>query len=143
MKQDGTEMSAMNTRVLIEGQAQGPLLKLSEDISLWGGVDPLSGMIIDTRHPQHGRRIAGKILAMHRSIGSSSGSSILLELMKHGRGPLGIILIEADFIITLGVLVAREMGFGDIPVVQIEESDFPLLPDNAGIGLDGTLTELL
>lgn len=135
-------MSVMSTRVLIEGQAQGPVLKLSKDISLWGGVDPLSGMIIDTRHPQHGRRITGKILAMHRSIGSSSGSSILLELMKHQRGPLGIILIEADFIITLGVLVAREMGFGEIPVVQIEEGVYPLLPDTASIGLDGTLNEL-
>jgi len=55
---------------------------------------------------------------------------------------LGIILIEADFIITLGVLVAREMGFGEIPVVQIEEGVYPLLPDTASIGLDGTLNEL-
>lgn len=135
-------MSTIKARILIEGQAQGPLLKLSEDISLWGGVDPLTGMIIDTRHPQHGRRIAGKILAMHRSIGSSSGSSILLELLKRGCGPLGIVLVEADFIVTLGVLVAREMGLGDIPVLQIDSADFHHLPETASIAPDGMLTGL-
>lgn len=135
-------MSTIKARILIEGQTQGPLLKLSEDISLWGGVDPLTGMIIDTRHPQHGRRIAGKILAMHRSIGSSSGSSILLELLKRGCGPLGIVLVEADFIVTLGVLVAREMGLGDIPVLQIDSADFHHLPETASIAPDGMLTGL-
>jgi predicted aconitase with swiveling domain len=125
-------MPPLQSTVLIEGQARGPLIKLSEDISLWGGVDPLSGIVIDRRHPQYGESIAGKILAMNRSIGSSSGSSILLELLQRNLGPLGVILIEVDFIVTLGVVVAREMKFGDIPVVRIDPDDFCLLIEVAG-----------
>ena len=134
-------MSALQAKVLIEGQARGPLLKLSTDISLWGGVDPRTGTIIDNRHPQYGQSIAGKILAMKRSIGSSSGSSILLELLQRDIGPLAIILIETDFIVTLGVVVAREMRFGDIPVVQIDPADFPRLPGIACISRSGVIEE--
>ena len=137
--QGGFDMTAVQSKVLIDGQAEGRLLKLTVDISLWGGVDPRSGVIIDSRHPQHGQCMAGKILAMNRSIGSSSGSSIILELLQRNHGPLGIILIEADFIVTLGVLVAREMGFANIPVVQIVPEDFPLLPDTARIGPEGEI----
>ena len=134
-------MQAVQGKVLIEGQARGPLLELSTDISLWGGVDPLTGFIIDQRHPQYGQSIAGKILAMKRSIGSSSGSSILLELLQRERGPLGIILLEVDFIVTLGVVVAREMRFGDIPVVQVRPADFPRLPGNARITRSGRIED--
>lgn len=137
--QGGSDVSAMQSKVLINGQAEGRLLKLTADISLWGGVDPRSGVIIDSRHPQHGRCMAGKILAMNRSIGSSSGSSIILELLKRKRGPLGIIMIEADFIVTLGVVVAREMGFAKIPVVQMSPEDFSLLPDTVRIGPKGEI----
>jgi len=116
-------------------------MKLTEDISLWGGVDPLSGMVIDRRHPQFGESVTGKILAMNRSIGSSSGSSILLELLQRNIGPLGIILIEVDFIVTLGVVVAREMKFGDIPVVRINPDDFRLLPDFGVIRPNGEIID--
>ena len=129
----------MQSKVLIDGQVEGRLLKLTADISLWGGVDPRSGVIIDSRHPQHGQCMAGKILAMNRSIGSSSGSSIILELLRCNRGPLGIIMIEADFIVTLGVVVAREMGFAKIPVVQMVSKDFSLLPDAVRIGPKGEI----
>ncbi len=137
--QGGSDMTAVQSKVLIDGQAEGRLLKLTADISLWGGVDPRTGVIIDSRHPQHGQCMAGKILAMNRSIGSSSGSSIILELLQRNHGPLGIILIEVDFIVTLGVVVAREMGFADIPVFQIVPEDFSLLPDTARIGPEGEI----
>lgn len=130
-------MSEIRSTTLLHGQARGPLLKLSEDISLWGGVDPLSGRIIDTRHPEYGRHFGGKILAMNRSIGSSSGSSILLELLQRNCGPLGIILVQPDFIVTLGAVVAREMGVGDIPVVQVDPADFSQLLSETPVRLLG------
>jgi len=136
-------MTALTSRVLIEGRAEGPVLKLGADISLWGGVDPRTGTIIDARHPQYGQSIAGKILAMNRSIGSSSGSSILLELLQRRCGPLGIILIEVDFIVTLGVVVAREMKFGDIPVVQVARADLSLLPGTVRINPNGKIESLV
>jgi len=130
-------MPSIKSKVLLEGAVTGPLLKLSADISFWGGVDPCTGKIIDRRHPEFGRFISGKILAMNRSIGSSSGSSILLELLRVDRGPLGIILVQPDFIVTLGAVVAREMGFGNIPVVQVDPAEFSRLPGDAQVSLAG------
>jgi predicted aconitase with swiveling domain len=79
-------MPVITSRALIEGEAEGRLLILESDISFWGGIDPNTGDVIDNRHPQFGESVAGRILAMNRSIGSSSGSSILLELCREGNG---------------------------------------------------------
>lgn len=132
-------MPALSSRVLLGGEARAPLLKLESDISFWGGIDPVTGVVIDTRHPQYGQCVDGRVLAMNRSIGSSSGSAILLELMRLGHGPAGIILVEADFIVTLGAVVAREMDFGHIPVVQVSTDEFEQLAGVVEISSDGTL----
>ncbi len=132
-------MPVLASRVLITGEAEAPLLKLESDISFWGGIDPATGIVIDTRHPQSGECVAGKVLAMNRSIGSSSGSAILLELLRLDRGPAGIILGEADFIVTLGAVVAREMGIGHIPVVQLDAGEIHRLAGVVMISRDGTI----
>lgn len=132
-------MPFFSSRVLIEGEASAPLLKLESDISFWGGIDPVTGVVIDSRHPQCGECVDGKVLAMNRSIGSSSGSAILLELMRLHRGPAGIILVEPDFIVTLGAVVAREMDFGHIPVVQVGNEEFSRLAGPVTISRDGAI----
>lgn len=130
-------MSLLQAKLLLDGDANAPLLKLDADISFWGGVDPLTGRIIDNRHPDYGRSISGKVLAMRRSIGSSSGSSILLELLQRNCGPLGIILVQPDFIVMLGAVVAREMGYRSIPVAKIEPVEFSSLPAEARVEWSG------
>jgi predicted aconitase with swiveling domain len=133
-------ISSMRARVLVPGLAEGRLLRLEASLSFWGGVDPASGCVIATAHPQRGQGIAGRIIAMERSIGSSSGSSILLELMARSIGPAGIILFEPDQILTLGAIVGAEMGYGSIPVVQLPASDLAALPADLAIGPDGYIT---
>ena len=139
MKEAGNDMSALQSEVLLAACAKGPVLKLTDPISFWGGVDPVSGKIIHRQHPQYGESVAGKILAMHRSIGSSSGSSILLELFRVGCAPAGIILTEADLVVSLGVVVAKEMGFEKIPVVCIQSSEFAALPEAVTISISGEI----
>jgi predicted aconitase with swiveling domain len=106
--------------VLIAGEAEGPLLRLAAPLSLWGGVDPASGLITQPRHPDHGRSIAGTVLAMPRTIGSSSSSAVLLELLFNGHAPCALLLGEVDAILCLGVIVAREMGYATIPVLEYD-----------------------
>jgi uncharacterized protein len=84
---------------------------LTAPISFWGGVDPKTSKIADVRHPQHGQEIAGTILMLPGTIGSSSASAVLLELIHRKIAPAAIILREPDAILLLGVLVAREMGW--------------------------------
>ncbi len=96
--------------ILVAGApGTGPALVLSAPISFWGGVDPRSGDIIDARHPERGRSVAGTVLFLPGTIGSSSASAVLLELVHAGRAPAALVLHEPDAILLLGLIVAREM----------------------------------
>lgn len=129
-------MSGPAGRVLVEGTARGRLLRLGAPISFWGGVDPASGRISDPRHPDHGTDIAGRILAASATVGSSSSSAVMLELLRIGRAPAALLLAEPDAILVLGVIVAREMGYPTIPVLEVAAEDIAKLPDGAEIQVD-------
>lgn len=118
--------------VLIEGApGRADLLKLDAPISFWGGVDPASGRVIDVRHPQHGECVAGRLLAMPGAIGSSSSSSVLLELARVGKTPAAILMVEPDAILLLGLVVAREMGWPVPPAARIAADVFAALRPGA------------
>ncbi len=110
----------VTAEILLPGGAvAGLCLALSAPISFWGGVDPRSGTIIDARHPQRGQDIAGTILALPGTIGSSSASAVLLELVHAGKAPAAILLDEPDAILLLGLVVAREMGWATPPALRL------------------------
>ena len=44
---------------LVNGKANGEVLKLDDPLSFWGGVDPQTGEITDLRHPQGGMSVKG------------------------------------------------------------------------------------
>jgi len=98
--------------ILVPGRAgKGEALVLTAPISFWGGVDPKSGRIADVRHPQHGQNLSGRVLFLPGTIGSSSASAVLLELVHNGHAPAALVLHEPDAILLLGLIVAREMGW--------------------------------
>lgn len=101
----------LQAEVLVPGVAgTGEALVLTAPISFWGGVDPKTGRIADIRHPECGQNIAGKVLFVPGTIGSSSASAVLLELVHNGKAPAALVLHEPDAILLLGLIVAREMG---------------------------------
>jgi uncharacterized protein len=104
-------------RTLVPGTAEGRALVLDEPLSFWGGVDPETGDITDVRHPQHGASITGRILVMPSGRGSSSSSSVLAESIRAGTAPAAIVLGEADPILALAAIVARELYGKTTPVV--------------------------
>lgn len=109
------------------GAAEGRLLVLDRPLSLWGGVDPLTGDIIDPRHPRHPEPTRGRILVMERNIGSSSSSAIMLELLRNGVAPAAIILARPDAILVLGILVAHELGYPTIPLLRVTGAEIARL----------------
>lgn len=110
----------MRGRVLVAGEGAGPLARLAAPISFWGGVDPLTGAVADPRHPDHGRALAGTVLFVPEAVGSSSSSAIMLELLRNGVAPAAVLMGRADAILALGVVVARELGYRPIPVIEVE-----------------------
>jgi predicted aconitase with swiveling domain len=115
---------AAEGRALVDGAATGRAVVLDEPLSLWGGVDPESGRVIDRRHPQMGIELAARVLVMPSGRGSSSSSSVLAEAVRRGTAPAAIVLREPDGIIVLGALVARELYGMSIPVVVLTPDDY-------------------
>ena len=116
----------VRTRVLVPGSSHGPLLRLDEPLSLWGGVDVTTGQIVERGHPQHGEVVAGRILALAHGRGSSSSSSVLAELLRQGIGPSGIVLGAPDSILVIGALVAGALYGAICPVVVTDATLDPM-----------------
>lgn len=115
---------ALTAETLLPGDTvTGICLALTAPISFWGGVDPASGTIIDARHPERGQNIAGKILALPGTIGSSSASAVLLELVHAGKAPAALLMDAPDAILLLGLVVAREMGWPTPPALRLPAAD--------------------
>lgn len=109
----------MKAAPLLPGAATGDILKLDAPLSFWGGVDPRTGMIIQVRHPQCGTSIAGRILCLPATIGSSSSSAVLLELIRGGKAPAALLMGTPDAILLIGCLVATEMGWTPPPAFAL------------------------
>ncbi|ESW83298.1 DUF126 domain-containing protein [Mesorhizobium sp. M0761] len=128
--------------ILVPGSGgEGLALVLTAPISFWGGVDPKSGRIADVRHPHHGETISGRVLFLPGTIGSSSASAVLMELVHNGHAPTALVLHEPDAILLLGLIVAREMGWPTPVALRLERDDFEAYRGKrVSVAADGALT---
>lgn len=115
----------------------GVALVLSAPLSLWGGLDPASGEIIDAHHPQRGARVTGRILVMPAARGSSSSSSVLAEAVRAGTAPLAILLGERDLILSVGSAVAEELYDVRVPVIVRPPAELARIRTGETLTLDG------
>ncbi len=99
-------------RGISRGKGSGELLVSPAPISFLSGVDPETGIIVETGHPLQGRCIAGTILAFPFGKGSTVGSYILYALKRNGNAPAAIINDEAEPIIATGAII------GSIPMID-------------------------
>lgn len=114
-------------KVLIAGSAVGPILYSDVGISFWGGIDPLTGYIIDTHHPLFGQCVRDKILMIPSGRGSCTGSCVMLELIMNGCAPAGLIFSQNEDILPLGVIIADELFNRSLPVVKVNLDYFHIL----------------
>ncbi len=122
-------------------EVRGRALVLSEPLSLWGGMDPATGELIDAHHPQRGAVLAGCVLVMPTGRGSSSSASVLAEAVRAGMAPAAIVMAEADLILSIGSAVAEELYGRTVPIVVLTRSELAAIPDGAEvlIGPDGSV----
>lgn len=122
-------------RSIVAGRAEGSVLRCTREISLWGGVDPASGRIIDQRHDRHGESIVGRVLVVPGEKGSSTGSAVLLELIRAGLAPAAIVTRSFATAVTLGAIVAGELYGKSIPVLQASAAAFRALREGDRIAI--------
>ena len=111
-------------RVLNAGKVEGPVLVVEEPLSFWGAFDPLTGLIIDTHHPQRGACLAQRIVIMPETRGSGSASGSIAEAIRRGTAPLALILMKPDVNLAVGSFIAATLYGKSCPVLSVNASDY-------------------
>ncbi|WP_245611653.1 DUF126 domain-containing protein [Methanolacinia paynteri] len=119
------------------GKGTGELLVSGEAISFLSGVDPETGIVIESGHPLEGKSIGGKVLAFPHGKGSTVGSYIIYALRRNGKAPSAIINIEAETIIAVGAIIA------DIPMVDKPEKPISGIPEGSVVTVNGDTGEII
>lgn len=134
-------MEQLRGRPLVAGTSEGTALVADEPLSFWGGVEPSTGEIIDVRHHLHGQSIAGRVLVVPFSRGSSTTSTVLLETIRANVAPAGIVANSVDPMLALGSIVAEELYHRAVPVVVLDDEQYGRLKtgDRIAIHEDGTI----
>jgi predicted aconitase with swiveling domain len=126
---------------VVAGSAEGRALVSNEPLSLWGGLCPETGEIIDRRHELSGAVVTDRVFVFPRGKGSSTASAVLLEAIRAGVAPAAIINLNVDPILALGSIVADELYHQVMPIVVLAEKDFFAIKkdDYITIRPDGTV----
>ena len=122
-------------------EVRGRALVLSEGLSLWGGMDPATGELIDAHHPQRGASLTGRVVVMPSGRGSSSSASVLAEAVRARTAPVAILLAEPDLILDIGSAVAEELYGTVVPVLVLGADQLAAIRDGemVHIGPDATV----
>jgi uncharacterized protein len=121
----------------MSASVRGAALVLEEPLSLWGGMDPASGEVIDGHHAQRGVNLSGRVVVMPSGRGSSSSASVLAEAVRARTAPAAILLGEPDLILSIGSSVAEELYGRLVPVVVLAESALAAISDGVEVVVDG------
>ena len=109
---------------ILPGTSQGQLLTTQQPISFWGCVDPVTGSISDKRHELFGESVSKKVLVFPFGKGSSTGSLMILELLRLNLAPAAIINIRTEPLLATGPVVGKHFYGKTFPIVNVDESNF-------------------
>jgi predicted aconitase with swiveling domain len=125
----------LHGRRVVGGVAEGEALVTRETISGWGGVNPMLGTIIETRHELRGKSFAKKVLVCRGAKGSSGWSVMFHTCRLAGTAPLAVVFNEMTTKIALGCVVMRVPAVTDLdsnPLDVIESGDWVRVDGDAG-----------
>ena len=131
MSGDG-ETIILKGRKVVGGVAEGEALVTRETISGWGGVQPMTGTIIETRHELNGVSFADKVLVFPGAKGSSGWSATFHVARLAGKAPRAMIFNEMTAKAALGAVVMR------IPTVtELDRDPLNLIETGDWVKVDG------
>jgi len=130
------ERIVLKGRAVVRGIAEGEALVTRDRISGWGGIDPRSGTIIETRHELRGQSFKGKVLVFPGAKGSSGWSSQFHIARLAGSAPLAMVFNEMTTKIALGAVVTHAPAVTDLdrdPLEVIATGDWVKVDGDRGI----------
>jgi predicted aconitase with swiveling domain len=123
-------------RKVVGGVAEGEALVTKDRISGWGGIDPRTGTVIETRHELKGKSFKGKVLVFPGAKGSSGWSSQFHVARLAGAAPLAMVFNEMSTKIALGAVVTHAPSVTDLdqdPLKVIATGDWVKVDGDRGI----------
>jgi predicted aconitase with swiveling domain len=128
-------------KAVVPGRAQGVAIVSRQPLSLWGGLNPQTGKIIDRRHDRSGAILTDKVFVYPTGKGSSTTSTILMESVRAGTAPAAIVNLTPDPLSALGAIVADELYGRVVPIVTVSQEDFDAIREGDALTVerDGTI----
>jgi predicted aconitase with swiveling domain len=129
-----TEPLEIKGRGVVRGRAEGPALVADTTLSFWGEVEPATGRVIAVGHPLEGRSLAGRVLIIRSTKGSSATPMVLNLAKLEGTAPAAFVNIEVDSLAALGCIV------NDIPMLtDLEQNPFEIIQNGDHVVVDADL----
>jgi len=123
-------------RKVVGGCAEGEALVTHDTISGWGGIDPLTGTVIEMHHELRGVSFKDKVLVFPGAKGSSGWSAAFHLARIAGAAPKAMIFNVMTTKIALGAVVTRAPSVTDLdqdPLTVIETGDWVKVDGDRGI----------
>jgi predicted aconitase with swiveling domain len=105
-------LRSFSVRIIIDGNCYAEVLIINRNISFFGEVDPVRGVI----KPEN-KSLKGKALIFRGGRGSTVGSYIIYALKYYGNKPECMIVSRVEPIIITGCILA------DIPLFIVDDYD--------------------
>ena len=121
---------------MVGGVAEGEALVTRDRISGWGGIDPRTGTVIETRHELRGQSFKDKVLVFPGAKGSSGWSSQFHIARLAGAAPAAMVFNEMTTKIALGAVVTHAPAVTDLdqdPLQVIATGDWVKVDGDRGI----------
>ena len=133
----GTPMTiVLRGRKVVGGRAEGEALVTRETVPGWGGVNPVQGVITETRHELRGQTFKDKVLVFRGAKGSSGWSAMYHIARLAGTAPKALVFNEMTTKVALGAVVMRVPSVTDLdrnPLDIIETGDWVTVDGDSGV----------
>ena len=118
------------SKVIVQGNAQGKVLKSTNPINFLGAVDKKTGIIRDKKYDIFEKSMKDTVLVFPHGIGSSVGAYTIYSLKSNQSAPIAMICTKLDLTVASGCALAN------IPMIVVSNEEFDSIQDGNQITID-------
>ena len=118
------------SKVIVQGNAQGKVLKSTNPINFLGAVDKKTGIIRDKKYDIFEKSMKDTVLVFPHGVGSSVGAYTIYSLKSNQSAPIAMICTKADLTVASGCALAN------IPMIVVSNEEFDSIQDGNQITID-------
>ena len=136
MSGDVLDKIILHGRGVVGGVAEGEALVTTQTISGWGGINPMTGTVIETSHELRGVSFKDKILVFPGAKGSSGWSAAFHMTRLTESAPKAMVFTTMTGKIALGAVVMRKPAVTELdqdPLAVIETGDWVRVDGDRGV----------